>query len=38
MFLPLMDVEILMWPYIFCAMIGGATGCIVTLIATYMER
>ena len=35
--LPLVDVEVLMWLYILCAMIGGATGCFVTLAATYME-
>jgi hypothetical protein len=35
--LPLVDVEVLMWLYILYAMIGGATGCFVTLVATYME-
>lgn len=37
MFLPLMDVEILMYAPLFYTMILWATGCIVTLIVTYIE-
>ncbi len=36
MFLPLMDVEILMYDPLFCTMILWAVGCIVTLVVTLV--